>query len=151
VEHGSRHRGSATHSSSSMVVWGGAWDLGTGRGAPTASPPAVYLWDVDLAAEGCDARPRRRVCVGGIWVLGEGRRGGTTVGREWRGITGGSSIRLMSWHAEHGAVGARGEWPRRSRWRGVYLKADTSGGAMLAGGGHLLRWPRQPHRRAPGT
>jgi hypothetical protein len=41
VERGSRHRGSATHSSSSMVVWGGAWDLGTGRGAPTASPPAV--------------------------------------------------------------------------------------------------------------
>jgi hypothetical protein len=105
---------------------------------------------VDLATEGCDAHPRRRVCGGsGYW--GRGGGGETAVGREWRGITGGSSIRLMSWHAEHGAVGARGEWPRRSRWRGVYLEADMSGGAMLAGGGHLLRWPRQPHRRALGT
>jgi hypothetical protein len=74
VEHGSRHRGSATHSSSSMVVWGGAWDLGTGRAAPTASPPAVYLWDVDLAAEGCDARPRRRVW--GDLGTGGGAEGG---------------------------------------------------------------------------
>jgi hypothetical protein len=32
VERGSRHRGSAARLSSSMVVWGGAWDLGTGRG-----------------------------------------------------------------------------------------------------------------------